>query len=292
MLLKELIPPVSCISEGLLAEGGVELKLLRLDLVHPVLNGNKAYKLKYNLEAMQASGKSHLVTFGGAYSNHIAAVAATGSVYGLQTTGIIRGEEHIPLNETLRLATAQGMQLHYVNRELYRDKAALEHWTRNKFGEQIYLLPEGGSNALAVQGCREILNGLDYSPDIICCACGTGATLAGIASSEKGRGKTIGFSALRDSSFFTAVLAGFADEQTARETPVIADYHFGGYGKVKPELLEFVSAFYSNHGIQLDYLYNGKMLFGIYDRIRKGAYPKGTRILAVHSGGVQGNAGF
>lgn len=288
MDLKDPITPISLIEEAFFEPRDLELRILRLDL----LNGNKGYKLKYNLEQMRHLGKSHLVTYGGAYSNHLAAVADAGKKHGIKTTGIIRGQEHEPLNPTLSQAKKQGMELLYVSRELYRDKAALHQWTIKELGEDPYILPEGGSNALAVKGCKEILDHIDYQPDIICCACGTGATVAGISSSEKGKGRTIGFSALRDTSFFHDAIAGFTDKQTADSTPVIGDYHFGGYGKVKPDLLDFVKNFQEKHRIQLDYIYNGKMLFGIYDRIAKGQFKRGTKILAVHSGGVQGNKGI
>ncbi len=283
---------ISQLKEDFLDRLGLGLSLLRLDEIHPVLNGNKWYKLKYNLREMRSLGKTHLVSFGGAFSNHLAAVAAAGFQYGIRTTGIVRGEEHLPLNPTLSKALEQGMNLEYVDREKYRNKPELMRWAEGKFGPEAYILPEGGSNELAFKGCLEILEGITPVYEKICCACGTGITLAGIASSPKGRNRTIGFSALKDTSFFYRALSAFAGEKVADETPVISDYHFGGYGKIKPELVSFVKEFYTTHGIQLDYLYNGKMMFGIYELARKGFFRPGTQILAIHTGGLQGNAGI
>jgi 1-aminocyclopropane-1-carboxylate deaminase len=286
------IPLSNEIHEEFFSNLGLELKLLRLDLIHPARGGNKWFKLKYNLEEFRLQNKTHMLTFGGAYSNHISAVAAAGKELGFSTIGIIRGEEHVPLNDTLLLAQNQGMAIHYVRREMYSDKNALMDWVQQKFGRDIYILPEGGSNPLGVKGCREILDAVSSSPDWICCACGTGATLAGIASSPKGKGKTIGFSALKGGSFLQEALAGFVGEGIAAETRIITDYHFGGYAKSSPELAEFIGRFREKHGIQLDHVYTGKMMFGIYDLAGRGFFKEGTRILAIHSGGVQGNRGF
>jgi 1-aminocyclopropane-1-carboxylate deaminase len=285
-------PIVSTVETGFFPDLGLELNILRLDEMHPGLTGNKWYKLKYNLEEMRSRGLSHLVTYGGAYSNHIAATAAAGSRYGFKTTGIIRGEPHEKLNSTLTLASEQRMNLLYVDREKYRDKKALDNWTRGALGDSVYILPEGGSNELAVKGCQEILDGLSYRPDIICCSCGTGATIAGIASCATGKGRTLGFSALRDTSFFPAAMVAFGGKDLEDAPRVIGDYHFGGYGKVKPELIQFVKDFRSAQGIQLDYIYTGKMMYGIFDLAGRGFFNPGTRILAIHTGGVQGNAGF
>ncbi len=283
------MPPVNEIHDAFFSSLGLELNLLRLDLIHPLWGGNKWFKLKYNLEEFSLQKKKGMLTFGGAYSNHISAVAAAGNELGFVTIGIIRGEEHLPLNNTLLLAQNQGMILQYVDRHLYSDKDALMDWVNEKFGKDLYVLPEGGSNALGVKGCREILDSLNSSADYVCCACGTGATLAGIASSDKGRGKSIGFSALKGGSFLQKAVADFAGEEIASQTRIMTDYHFGGYGKSKPELPEFVNRFKKQHGIQLDHVYTGKMMFGIYDLAGKGFFKTGSKILAIHSGGVQGN---
>jgi 1-aminocyclopropane-1-carboxylate deaminase/D-cysteine desulfhydrase-like pyridoxal-dependent ACC family enzyme len=286
------IPLIDEMNEAFFSDLGLELKLLRLDLIHPSLGGNKWFKLRYNLEELNRLGKRSLLTFGGAYSNHIAAVAAAGKEFGFNTIGIIRGEACSPLNGTLSLATEQGMELHYTDRQLYRDKDALLQWVSNRFGSDIYVLPEGGSNNLGVKGCTEILDTVQIRPDFFCCACGTGATLAGIASSEKGKGRSIGFSALKGGSFLQDAISQFVGEEVSGETRIITDYHFGGYGKIKPELINFVGQIMETHGIQLDYAYTGKMMFGIYDLAGKGFFPKGSQIMAIHSGGVQGNAGY
>jgi 1-aminocyclopropane-1-carboxylate deaminase len=286
------VPEITLIQECFAENPNLEIRMLRLDMIHPVLNGNKGYKLKYNIRAFQESDKQCIVSFGGAYSNHLAALAGAGKLYGIPTIGIIRGEEQLPLNLTLSLAASNGMELHYVSRTIYRDKNRLNAWAETKFGKQAFFLPEGGSNELAVKGCMEILDNVSYMPDFICCPCGTGATIAGIASSQKGKGKTIGFSALKDISFFEDTLESFAGKQVAQETAIIGDYHFGGYAKVNQNLTRFTDDFLSKQKVQLDYIYTAKMMYGIYDLVRKGYFKPGTKILAVHTGGVQGNADF
>ena len=286
------IPLINELNEEFLSDLGLELNLLRLDEIHPVIGGNKWFKLRYNLEEFNTLGKRRMLTFGGAYSNHIAAVAAAGKEFGFETIGIIRGEASSALNATLALASQQGMELHYASRQLYRDKEALLKWVKNRFDSDCYILPEGGSNDLGVKGCTEILDSVQTESDFICCACGTGATLAGIASSEKGKGKSIGFSVLKGGSFLQEAIIRFAGTQVSKETRIMTEYHFGGYGKVKPELLDFVRQINEKHGIQLDYTYTGKMMFGIYDLAGKGFFPKGSKILAIHTGGIQGNAGY
>ncbi len=276
----------------LLEQKGIELQLLRLDQIQGPVNGNKWYKLKYNIEAFRSSGKKFLVSFGGAFSNHLAALAASGEQHGIPTVGVIRGEEHFPRNPTLELAFKQGMELQYIDRITYRDKPKLMAWAEKEFGNDAYFLPEGGSNQLAVKGCSEILDGLNYNPDVVCCSCGTGATLAGIALSEKGRGKTMGFPALKDISFFEDALRCFAGDAVATETRISGDYHFGGYAKTPPELIRMVDEFSVLYQVQLDYIYTGKMMYGILDLVRKDHFQKGARLLAIHTGGVQGNTGI
>jgi 1-aminocyclopropane-1-carboxylate deaminase len=285
-------PEISEINDPLFKEQGLRLSLLRLDLLPGPVSGNKGYKLKYILEDMKAKDKHMLVTFGGAWSNHLAAVAAAGHVLGFQTTGIVRGEQRLPLNPTLEKAMQEGMVIHYVNRALYRDKGLLNAWVYEKFGSDVYVVPEGGSNALAVLGCREILDSLNVLPDWICCACGTGATLAGLASSKNGRSRCMGFPVLRNGEFIRQEVAQLVGEEVAHEIELDNQWHFGGYAKITPPLVDFVQRFKREQGIQLDYIYTGKLLFGLYERIREGRFERGSHILAIHTGGVQGNVGI
>lgn len=279
-----------------LQERGVEVWVKREDLLHPHISGNKWRKLKYNLQEAQRQGHHTLLTFGGAYSNHIAATAAAGQAYGLRTIGIIRGEEHLPLNPTLALATETGMALHYISREKYRlkDEPAFLAALKEQFG-QVYFLPEGGTNLLAVKGCTEIVQDIDMAYDYICCAMGTGGTLAGIVAGLAGQQQVLGFPALKGGDFLKEEVQQLVQAysgETYTNWQLITDYHFGGYAKAKPELLTFMEQFKQQHGIQLEPIYTGKMLFGLFDLITKGYFEAGSRIVAVHTGGLQGNAGF
>ncbi|PSR55047.1 1-aminocyclopropane-1-carboxylate deaminase [Adhaeribacter arboris] len=284
------------ISEPLLQEKALTLYLKREDLLHPYISGNKWRKLKYNLAEAKNQGKDTLLTFGGAYSNHIAAVSATGQEFNFKTIGFIRGEPHVPLNSTLQFAQNCGMQLHYLDRTTYRQKQEPD------FQEQLiskyphaYLLPEGGTNVLAVKGCTEIIHDINIPVDYICCAAGTGGTLAGIIAGLQGKAQVLGFSALKGGKFLEADIAALVKEYNGQEYDnwqLQTDYHFGGYAKVKPELIAFMQAFKENHHIPLETIYTGKMMYGIYDLIRQDFFKAGNTIIAIHTGGLQGLAGF
>ena len=289
------IPPLQQIFDPIWDEKGIKLYVLRIDLNHPEISGNKLYKLKYNLEEAKKQGKNTLLTFGGAFSNHIAATAAAGKLAGLNTIGIIRGDELSDLNITLKLAKENGMQLHYVSRELYRDKEALMNDVRTKFGENIYVIPEGGSNTLGVKGCMEITQNIDIPFDFICVPCGTGATLSGIVLSLKDEQQAIGFQVLKAEGYIKKEVQDWLTEFKQNDKgnwSINEEYHIGGYAKVNEQLKQFVQDFNSKHGIPLDYVYTGKMLFGITDLIHNNFFTAGSTIIAVHTGGLQGNKGF
>ena len=288
--------PLQLLQDPLFLEKNVTVYLKREDLLHPTISGNKWRKLKYNLLAAKEQKKRTLLTFGGAYSNHIAAVAAAGKEYYFTTVGFIRGEEHPPLNPTLAFAASCGMQLHYLDRETYRHKNQPEfiHQLEQKYPD-AYLLPEGGTNVLAVLGCTEIVAEITNSFDYICCAAGTGGTLAGIIAGLNGEKKIIGFPALKGADFLQTEIADLIKSyngEAYQNWHLETDYHFGGYAKVKSELLQFISYFKDQHGIQLEPIYTGKMLFGLYDLIRQDYFETGSRIIAVHTGGLQGLAGY
>jgi 1-aminocyclopropane-1-carboxylate deaminase/D-cysteine desulfhydrase-like pyridoxal-dependent ACC family enzyme len=285
--------PLMEINSAFIAQNKVRLYMLRLDLNHQNISGNKWYKLFYNIEQARKENKSVLLTFGGAYSNHIAATAAAGKEYGFKTIGIIRGEEQFT-NATLLFAQQNEMQLHFVSRALYQKKEELYNYVANKFAEEnFYLIPEGGSNHLGMLGCKEIKKLIDIDFDYICCACGTGATLSGIILSLQKEQQALGFQVLKASNYIQ-----YEVEQQLKGFPVEANwsinenYHFGGYAKIKTDLTEFVRYFKLNHHIPLDFIYTGKMMFGIFDLIEKGYFKKGSTIVAVHTGGLQGNVGF
>lgn len=270
----------------------VTLYLKRDDLLHPYISGNKYRKLKYNLAQAQKEQHNTLLTFGGAFSNHILATAAAGAEYGFKTIGVIRGDElasQIEDNPTLRQARDFGMVFEFVTRDEYRRKDTPEFtaYLQAKYG-RFYRLPEGGTNVLAVQGCEEILTEEDAVFDYICCAVGTGGTLSGLINCSKSSQQVLGFSALKG-DFLQEDIRKFAKQQ---HWELVTDYHFGGYGKVSEELIQFINFFYQKYRIPLDPIYTGKMVFGVFDSIRNGKFPEGSKILMIHTGGLQGIAGM
>ncbi len=273
-------------------ECGVELYIKREDKIHPHISGNKYRKLKYNLLEAERLGFKTLLTFGGAYSNHISAVASVGKTFGFQTIGIIRGEElasKIQDNPTLRFAQSCGMQFKFVTRSDYREKAseAFIKDLKEEFGA-FYLIPEGGTNALAIKGCEEILTETDTDFNYVYCAVGTGGTISGLINSSKFNQKTLGFPALKG-VFLTKDISKFVN---CNNWEIITKYHFGGYAKINRELVAFINQFKKEHHIPLDSVYTGKMMYGILDMIYKNKFPRGSKILAIHTGGLQGIEGM
>ena len=268
--------------------GGINISIKRLDLVHPHISGNKFFKLKYNLLAAQQQGYKKLLTFGGAYSNHIAATAYAAQLFGFESLGIIRGEELASkaLNTTLNTAQQFGMQLQFVTREAYRQKQSLGYLAQlQQDYPDYYVIPEGGTNSLAIQGCQEILNKQDCENfDLICCAVGTGGTITGLIEASHPQQQVLGFSALKGD-----FLAREIQQLTHKTNWKITDqYCCGGYAKTTPELLQFIRTFEHQHQIPLEQIYTGKMLLGLTDLIQQGTFPKDHRILVIHSGGLQG----
>ncbi|MCC9073322.1 pyridoxal-phosphate dependent enzyme [Flavobacterium sp. F-65] len=270
----------------------ITLTIKREDLIHPFISGNKYRKLKYNLLQAKAENQETLLTFGGAFSNHIAAVAYAGKESGFKTIGIIRGEELIDKidgNPTLKFAQENGMQFEFVTREDYRLKSEIEFQDhlKNKFGS-FYLVPEGGTNELAVRGCEEILTPEDAEFNYVCCAVGTGGTISGISNSALPNQKVLGFPALKG-DFLKDEIRIFAKNQNWE---LITDYHFDGYGKVNSELIVFINQFFDENHIPLDPIYTGKMVFGVIDLIKKNYFPANSKILLIHTGGLQGIQGM
>ena len=270
----------------------ISISIKREDLLHPIISGNKFRKLKYNLKEAIKQKKSKLVTFGGAFSNHILAVAAAGKELGFETIGIIRGDEladKILENPTLFKAQKLGMKFKFVDRKMYRNKNEIDFRRRLELEFQdFYLLPEGGTNELAIQGCEEILTDLDNDFDFICCPVGTGGTISGVINCSKESQQVLGFPALCG-DFLKEDIRKFA---TKSNWNLITDYDFGGYAKVSDELIRFMNDFYSKYNILLDPIYTGKMMFGVMDLIEKDFFPKNSRILVIHTGGLQGIAGI
>ncbi|PCJ25413.1 MAG: 1-aminocyclopropane-1-carboxylate deaminase [Flavobacteriales bacterium] len=295
--------PLQKITANFLTQKKIELYVLREDLIHPEISGNKWRKLKYNLQEAKCKGFNQLLTFGGAYSNHIAATAAAGPDFGFKTIGIIRGDEISPLNATLQLAQGNGMIFKYISREQYRANNKYETTfikeLEKEYG-QFYLVPEGGSNTLAVKGCTEIINNIKIDYDVICCACGTGGTLTGIIASVNNDKRVLGFSALKGGSFLEKDIRKLLFDYSVQydcnienmNWELITDYHLGGFAKIKPELIGFIREFKENHNVVLDFIYTGKMLFGLYDMIKNSSQFDNKTIIVVHTGGIQGNKGF
>lgn len=271
---------------------GITLYIKREDELHPLISGNKYRKLKYNLAQARQEQKTTLLTFGGAFSNHILAVAAAGKECGFQTIGVFRGEEledKVDENPTLHKARALGMVFEFVSREAYRkkDETVFVERLTDKFGD-FYLLPEGGTNDLAVKGCEEILTEEDAVFDYVCCAVGTGGTISGLINCSKTSQQVLGFPVLKG-DFLNEDICSFAKNNNWK---LISDYHFGGYAKVSDELIAFVNEFYLKYQIPLDPVYTGKMVFGVLDMIRKKKFPEDSKILIIHTGGLQGIAGM
>jgi len=270
----------------------VSLVVKREDLIHPFISGNKYRKLKYNILDAKQKGLDTILTFGGAYSNHIAATAYAGNLFGIKTIGVIRGGElsqNWMLNPTLSQAHRHGMDFKFISREAYRRK------TETSFLELLekelgpyYLIPEGGTNLLAVRGCEEILTPEDKDFNVLCSSVGTGGTLAGIINSSLHYQRIIGFPSLKG-DFLKKDIRNF----TAKENwEINTNYHFGGYAKVSEALIGFINYFKDKTNIPTDPIYTGKLLYGILDLVKNDYFKPGTKILAIHSGGLQGIAGM
>lgn len=270
----------------------ISLNIKREDLLHPFVSGNKFRKLKYNIQEALKLNQTQIITFGGAFSNHIAATAYACKEAKIQSVGIIRGEElasKIKENPTLQFAQDCGMKFEFITRENYRNKTekSFQDYLQNKYGNH-YLIPEGGANDLAVKGCQEIITIEDKNFDYICCAIGTGTTIAGLINRANNNQKILGFPALKG-DFLQNDIRKFANKNNWK---LISDYHFGGYAKVTDELIAFLNTFYKTNKIPLDPVYTGKMVFGVMDLIQKDYFPENAKILLIHTGGLQGIAGM
>lgn len=270
----------------------------RLDLLHPEISGNKWFKLKYNIEKTLQSEHKTLLTFGGAWSNHIHATAQAGKLFGIKTIGVIRGEESPILSQTLRDAKECGMELQFVSRLDYAEKNTddFKEWLHSKHGN-FHLVPEGGSNFLGVNGCLEILTEGDNEYDYVCCDCGTGATLAGIILSAMPHQKILGFSVLKNGDFLKDDILGHirnflmndeAAEEYENRFEILTEYDFGGFAKWNEVLLSFISDFEEKYQIPTDQVYTGKLFYGVMDLFKKNFFSKNDRVLVIHTGGLQG----
>jgi 1-aminocyclopropane-1-carboxylate deaminase len=286
----EIFSPIQQIQNELFDEKDLKVFIKRDDLIHPMISGNKWRKLKYLLREAQDEKKTHLVTFGGAYSNHLLATAAAAARFGFKSTGFVRGEE--VNNDTLFLCRLHGMNLLFTDRESYRDKSALfnKHFADN---EEAFFIDEGGASALGTKGCSELVDELPEPYGHIFCACGTGTTAAGIINGLTKQRLDTQFHAipvLKNGDFLRADINAYLTQPA--EFHLHTDYHFGGYAKVTTELIDFIKMFVASTGILIEPVYTGKMTYALCDLAEKNYFKAGSRILAIHTGGMLGLLGM
>lgn len=283
---------LSRIDDPLLDRHRIELWLKRDDLLHPVISGNKWRKLKYCLDHALTLGSDTVISMGGAYSNHLHALAFTGKVLGLKTVGLIRGERTEPLTPTLQDCRSWGMELRFVSRSEYRLlRQYREYDALPEIRAGEYWLPEGGAHALALAGVKEGIDEIDLPYDVLCLPCGTGTTLAGCVGAATEGVSVIGFAAVKNAAYLTDEVAKLLPRPYTHWT-VNHDYHFGGFARTAPELNQFIHKFELKHKIGLEPVYSGKMIYALYDLIAKNRFKPGLRMIALHTGGLQGNRGF
>lgn len=286
----DIFSPVHQVHDKLFDDKGLKVYIKRDDMIHPIISGNKWRKLKYVLEQAQAENKLHLVTFGGAYSNHLLATAAAAARFGFKSTGIVRGEKVD--NDTLFLCRLHGMELLFNDRESYRDKPALFKKYFNN-DDQAFFIDEGGASALAAKGCSELIAELPEVYDHIFCACGTGTTAAGIINGLTDARLPTRFNAIpvfKNGDFIRKEIDHYLTYPADYE--LHTGYHFGGYGKTTPDLLKFTKDFIANNGILVEPVYTVKMLYAVYDLASKDYFKPGSKILAIHTGGIWGLLGM
>ena len=284
--------PVEPLHLPLFDEKGVHVSIKRDDLIHPFISGNKWRKLKHTLQHARQTGRNHLVTFGGAWSNHLLATACAGARFGFRTTAFVRGEA--VSNPVLSLCRLFGMQLRFVPRGAYRDKDTLfaSHFAHDP---QAYCIAEGGYSTHGARGCGEIFDELDRTYDHLCCACGTGTTLAGLAAAKHARGlptKLHGVPVLAGGSFIADAVSSLYPDLPTGTITLHTDYHFGGYAQHTEALNRFIQTFCSQTGILIEPVYTGKLFFAIFDLIDRGYFKPGEHILLLHTGGLTGILGM
>jgi len=292
--------PVQPVEDPLLEESGIRLSVLRLDLLHPVISGNKWFKLKHNLAAARRQGKNTILSFGGPWSNHLHALSVAGKNLGFKTIGVVRGTLPEPLTACLADARNAGMELVGVSRADYREKTTSAFITRlrERYGD-FYLVPEGGANLEGVQGCAEIPalyqdNSRQENFDLVCMACGTGTMLTGLSLTSQV--PLLGVQVLKGEGYLAREVESALNRyQLKASCPwhIVDDWHLGGYAKVSPELMVFLTEFEQSHGIPLEPVYSGKLMYGLFTAIKKRDFiPQNSSILVIHGGGLQGLRGY
>lgn len=283
--------PVDYLLEPYLEERGIRLGILRLDSIHPDISGNKWFKLKENIRLALENGYDTLLTFGGAYSNHLAATAAAAAGAGLKAIALVRGwHGSVSLSPTLDFCVQQGMQLHFVSREEYNlkyDPAYLEKLGAT-FG-QPYIIPEGGNNEAGRKGCEQIAAHIPPDAGHVALAIGTGTTFCGIRNGLDPATALHGVPVMKNGGYLAAEIREHL-EQPAGSWRLYTEYHFGGFARHTPQLVDFMNGFYRRHAIRLDFVYTAKQVFAVSDMIRKGSFEDNAHIICVHTGGLQGNS--
>ncbi len=305
--------PLERVEHPLFRKQNIRLDMLRIDKTDPLISGNKWFKLKYNLAEAKKQKHHTLLSFGGPYSNHLHALASAATQYNFNSIGIIRGEQQLPLNPTLADVTAQGMKLYYIDRKSYRNKHQPDTISRIKaeienndpfnigsLAGQFYLLPEGGTNSLAVTGAAEIVRFIPDTTDYVCVSCGTGGTMAGIISGLSHRHnshcKVLGFPAMKGGQFLQAFIEQLLSRQNLSSNTIpwqlFYQWSFGGFGKLNRQLAVFLDDFEQKYQIDLDPIYTAKMMYAIVSMAEANFFSPGSRIVAIHTGGLQGRRGM
>lgn len=295
MLPYNIPSPLEHVNHPSLQEKNISLYVKRDDLIHPEISGNKYRKLKYNLQHILEHEIRQVITFGGAFSNHIHATAALCHAYGIKSAAIIRGEETSKSNPTLQFCLDKGMELHFVSRADYREKTGSASIRQILTGySDALIIPEGGSNSLALRGINEIWEELSAQmtvlPGFLFASAGTGTTLAGLLTDLPANGRLLGFSSLKSDHLRDEIIA-LSENKNADRFTFFTDYHMGGYAKTNPALMAFITSFENETGIPIDPVYNGKALFGFFDLVQKDYFPRGSNIVWLHTGGLQGKSG-
>ncbi len=299
----DFLPEIDTCSFDFSQKKLVKIDCLRLDKIHPFVSGNKWYKLKYSILHGYQAGKNQFLSFGGAHSNHLHALAYAGKHLNISTIGIVRGEPVESLSATLQDCQSWGMTLHWLSREAYRKMTAIGETQQSNYAALMsqypdaWIIPEGGAGEDGVLGVEMLFNALHHQGlidyDYIVCPVGSGTTLAGIVRARVGRAQCLGFSALKGAyDLEQRIEKQLKDARHLNEWTLSHDYHFGGFAKMNERLKAFISDIYAQHGLLLDPVYTGKMLYGVAEFIHQGRIPAGSKVLLLHTGGLQGWRGF
>ncbi len=278
------------LSTGWVGNEAIQVDMLRLDLIHPVVSGNKWYKLRHNIEYAIEQGHNTILTFGGVYSNHLSATAGAAKAYGLSSIGIVRGDEG-QITETMHQCREMGMELYFISREDYKQKEDPEFL--QELSEQLdnpYIIPEGGANENGRTGAEKIEWEIPEGYTHVCVSVGTGTTFIGLRNALPADVSLLGFAPMKQGNYLADEIRPFLKEGQDSNWALFDNWHFGGFGKSNDELVGFMNEFYQVNEIPLDVVYTGKMMYGVREMLAAGYFPEGARVLCVHTGGLQGNS--